>query len=173
MRLSLSRLIPLGIFVVLVLFLWRGLSLNPRALPSPLLNQSIPDFHLPSLTPKEEISPSTFRGKKVLLNVFASWCSACFEEQVQLLKLSREGVAIIGINYKDAPMDAKAYLERFGNPYQIVGLDTTGKVAIELGVYGAPETFVIDEKGVVRFRYAGILTEAVWQQQIKPLLEVH
>ena len=166
------RFIPIVLFILLSIFLWRGLSLNPRDLPSVQLGKSLPEFSLPQLQHPDSLFNSTqLREQVVLLNIWASWCAACTEEQVFMLQLAREGVPIYGLNYKDKSEDAQQWLEQWGNPYKVVVQDQDGKVAIDLGVYGAPETFVIDKKGIIRYRHAGVMTQELWQQKILPLMK--
>ncbi len=166
------RIVPIILFVLLSIFLWRGLSLNPRDLPSVQLGKSLPDFTLPQLqNPNLFFSSEQIREQVVLLNVWASWCAACTDEQVFMLQLAREGVPIYGLNYKDRAEDALQWLAQWGNPYKLVVQDRDGNVAIDLGVYGAPETFVIDKKGIIRYRHAGIMNQELWQKEIKPLME--
>ena len=166
-----ARLMPFGVFFILVLFFWRGLSLDPQQLPSVILGKPVPIFHIKSVYPKPVYFTSTaLRGRIVLLNVWASWCAACQEEQVFLLQLAREGVPIYGIAYKDSLSAAKQWLSEWGNPYQLVGLDQNGHVGIDLGVYGTPETFLIDKNGIIRYRHAGLLNEQVWRNVFIPLI---
>ncbi len=166
------RLVPLLIFGLLVFFLWRGLSLDPTDLPSVQLGKPLPVFKLPGLgDKKQEFSPSALHGQVVLLNVWASWCAACTEEQVFLMQLAREGVPIYGLNYKDNPKDALQWLDEWGNPYKMIGADREGKAAIDLGVYGAPETFLVDKNGVIRYRHAGVLNAVVWVQEFMPRIK--
>lgn len=166
------RLIPIILFVLLSVFLWRGLSLNPHELPSVQIGKSIPEFKLPELQhPETLFNSAQIPHQVVLLNVWASWCDACVDEQVFLLQLAREGVPIYGINYKDKSADALRWLAQWGNPYQLIVQDSKGRVAIDLGVYGAPETFVIDKKGIIRYRHAGVLTQELWQKEILPLMK--
>ena len=166
------RLIPLIMFALLVIFFWRGLSLNPQELPSVTLGKPLPVFALPVLGEKVlTFTPTVMRGHISLLNVWASWCSACTEEQVFLLALARQGVPIYGLNYKDKRDDAERWLTEWGNPYKSIGLDQQGQVAIDLGVYGAPETFLIDKRGVIQYRHAGVLTEKVWLEVFLPRMK--
>ena len=172
------RAIPLILFAVLVVFFWRGLTLNPQNLPSVKLGQVLPYFELPTLGTSTQdagkgsrFTPNTMHGNVVLLNVWASWCDACTQEQVFLLQLARQGVPIYGLNYKDNPDDASKWLSEWGNPYKIIGSDLRGQVAIDLGVYGAPETFLVDKAGVIQYRHAGILTAEVWKQEFLPRME--
>ncbi|CDZ78920.1 Cytochrome c biogenesis protein CcmG [Legionella massiliensis] len=165
------RLIPLAIFTLLVFFFWRGLSLEPQKLPSVQLGKSLPDFQLPMLGDEKHFTPQAMRGQVALLNVWASWCAACVEEQVFLMRLARESVPIYGLNYKDDTDNAARWLNEWGNPYQAIGEDKEGKVAIDLGVYGAPETFLIDKKGIIRYRHVGILDEETWKTEFLPRIQ--
>lgn len=166
------RAVPIIFFVLLSLFLWRGLSLDPHNLPSVQLGKSVPVFTLPQLQQSDASFSSTqLQGQVALLNVWASWCEACVEEQVFMLQLAREGVPIYGLNYKDKSVDALQWLVQWGNPYKMIAQDANGKVAIDLGVYGAPETFVIDKKGIIRYRHVGIMNQAAWLKDILPLMK--
>ena len=168
------RLIPLLVFGVLAAFLWRGLSLDPQELPSVRIGKPLPFFQLKqvgSATQTEYFTPAVMRGQVALLNVWASWCEACTQEQVFLLQLAREGVAIYGLNYKDAPDDAIHWLSEWGNPYKRIGADESGRVGIDLGVYGAPETFLIDKAGIVRHRHVGVLNAQAWQTEFLPRIK--
>ncbi len=163
------RAIPLILFAFLVVFFWRGLSLDPQNLPSVKLGQSLPLFELPAVGNRSaKFTPNLMHGQVALLNVWASWCGACTEEQVFLMQLARQGVAIYGLNYKDNMDDATHWLAEWGNPYKMIGSDLSGQVAIDLGVYGAPETFLVDKMGVIRYRHAGVLTTEVWEREFLP-----
>ncbi len=160
------RSLPFLVFAVLVIFFWRGLSLDPHELPLAKLGKPLPPFQLLALMEgNPAFTPALLRGHVTLLNVWASWCAACTDEQFFLMQLAREGVVIYGLNYKDNPKEARAWLGEWGNPYKSVGVDVDGKVAIDLGVYGAPETFLIDKVGIIRYRHAGILTEDIWKRE--------
>ncbi|PJD96898.1 MAG: DsbE family thiol:disulfide interchange protein [Legionella sp.] len=166
------KALPIVLFLVLSLFLWRGLSLNPHELPSVQLGKPLPAFLLPQLNqPSVLMHSNELRGQVFLLNVWASWCAACIEEQVFLMQLARKGVLIYGLNYKDDATNARLWLKQWGNPYTQIMSDVSGKTAIDLGVYGAPETFLIDKKGIIRYRHAGIIDEALWQKEIAPLMQ--
>lgn len=166
------RLIPVAIFALLVFFFWRGLSLEPQKLPSAQLGKTLPDFKLPMLAENEKfLTHDAMKGKISLLNVFASWCSTCAEEQVFLMKLSREAIPIYGLNYKDKSEDVSRWLSEWGNPFLAIGEDREGKVAIDLGVYGTPETFLIDKQGVIRHRHIGLLNEKVWKDDFLPRIQ--
>lgn len=163
------RWLPIGLFVILAIFLWRGLSGDPHTLPSARLGKSVPAFELAALSDTTPgFSSQALRGGYTLLNVWASWCEACTEEQSFLMQLSQQGVRIYGLNYQDQADAASLWLRTWGNPYQAVGSDPSGRVAMELGVYGTPETFLIDSNGVIQFRYAGILNPTVWQHAFLP-----
>jgi cytochrome c biogenesis protein CcmG, thiol:disulfide interchange protein DsbE len=164
--------LPLGIFFILVLFLGVGLTLNPREVPSPFIGKAAPSFSLPLLQePQKNLSVQDMRGKVWLLNVWASWCGACREEHPVLVDLSKSGaVPILGLNYKDTRPEALAWLKQFGDPYVASIADTEGKVGIDYGVYGVPETFVIDKTGVIRYKQIGPVTREVWQSKLLPLV---
>lgn len=166
-------LIPFAIFAVLVGFLAAGLGLNPREVPSPLINKPAPAFKLPTLDdPSQSLSAQDLRGKVWILNVWASWCVACRIEHPLLVEYSRKAaVPIYGLNYKDKRDDAQRWLVNFGNPYTRSLMDTEGLVGIDFGVYGVPETFVIDKEGVIRFKQIGPLTPEVLRDDILPLLK--
>ena len=165
--------IPLGIFVVLVAFLAIGLRNDPHEVPSPLINKPAPAFQLPQLhQPLKTFSAQQMHGKVWLLNVWASWCVSCREEHPVLLEVSRSGVLpIYGLNYKDKRDDALAWLNEFGDPYLLSAADADGRVAIEYGVYGAPETYLIDRNGIIRFKQIGPITPALLQERILPLVK--
>lgn len=166
------RIFPFALFLLLSLFLWRGLHLDPKHLPSAKLGQSLPDLSLSRLEkPDEHYSLSNIKGEVALLNVWASWCAACTEEQVMLLELARHQLPLYGLNYKDKPSDAQRWLKTWGNPYRLILSDIKGQAAMDLGVYGAPETFVIDKQGRIRYRHVGILDQNAWHDVIQPLME--
>jgi cytochrome c biogenesis protein CcmG/thiol:disulfide interchange protein DsbE len=163
-------LIPLGIFVVLVGFLWAGLSLNPSEVPSPLIDKPAPMFSLPTLDdPSRAMSPADLKGQVWMLNVWASWCVSCRQEHPVLVRLSETGeVPIYGLDYKDHPDDAKDWLSRWGNPYTASLIDGDGRVGIDYGVYGVPETYLIDKEGIIRYKHIGPLTPQVIEETILP-----
>ena len=165
-------LIPLLLFIVLVGFLAVGLNRDPQEIPSPLIGKQAPAFELPQLAdPKKTFSPESMTGQPWILNVWASWCVACREEHPVLVELGRLQVApIIGLDYKDRREDAMTMLALQGNPYLLSVFDTNGRVGIDYGVYGVPETYVIDKAGVIRFKHIGPITMAVLNQKILPLL---
>jgi cytochrome c biogenesis protein CcmG/thiol:disulfide interchange protein DsbE len=166
-------LLPLLVFVVLLGFLAVGLTLKPREVPSPLIDKPAPAFSLPLLaTPEQQLSLQDLRGKVWLLNVWASWCVACRVEHPLLVELAASGVVpIYGLNYKDKRDDAIAWLARFGDPYAASLSDSEGLVGIDYGVYGVPETFVIDHDGMIRMKLIGPVTSEVLREQILPLVK--
>ena len=165
--------VPLVVFIVLVGFLAAGLRLKPRELPSPLIGKPAPAFVLPELlTPQREFSSAQMAGRAWLLNVWASWCVACRTEHPLLNRLARaDSVPIVGLNYKDNADDAAAWLQRLGNPYSRLPFDPHGDVGIEYGVYGVPETYLIDRSGVIRHKHIGPLSEDVLRREILPRIE--
>jgi len=151
----LRRFMPLIVFAALVIFLAIGLTLNPRIVPSPLIDKPAPEFELPLLSEDGKFSNKDLIGHVTLVNVWASWCFACRQEHEAVKYLGRNGVRIIGLNYKDEPDNAKAWLAKLGNPYEAVAADYDGRVGIDWGVYGAPETFLIDQNGIIRHKVIG------------------
>ncbi len=166
------RLSPLLTFIILAGLFWAGLSLTPAKLPLVQINQKMPAFDLPLLQHSaKSFKSQALAGQVYLLNFWASWCEACSHEQNLLLDLAAHHVVIMGINYKDSPDSARSWLKTWGNPYKAVVQDISGHFAIDLGVYGTPETFLIDAKGIIRARHAGILTAEVWQKELLPLYQ--
>ena len=170
---SLKFLIPLTLFAVLALFLGAGLKLDPREVPSPLIGKPAPAFKLTRLDdPAGTISREDLLGKVWMLNVWASWCVACREEHPLLVSFAkRKLVPVYGLNYKDVRVDGLGWLSRFGNTYEASAFDDAGRVGIDFGVYGVPETFIIDRQGVIRFKHIGPLTPEVIRERIEPLLK--
>jgi cytochrome c biogenesis protein CcmG/thiol:disulfide interchange protein DsbE len=164
--------IPLAVFVVLVAFLWVGLGRDPHEVPSPLIGKAAPAFHLVQLHDAgKTLASDDLKGKVWLLNVWASWCVACRVEHPLLLQLAKTNVVpVYGLDYKDKTDDALAWLAQHGNPYTASILDGDGKVGIDYGVYGVPETFLIDKAGVIRYKQIGPLTVEALQQKILPLV---
>jgi cytochrome c biogenesis protein CcmG/thiol:disulfide interchange protein DsbE len=167
----LGRYLLLAGFGALVVLLGVGLGLNPREVPSPLINKPAPAFSLPQLHDADKtFSPADVRGKVWLLNVWASWCTSCREEHPVLVDLSRSGVLpVYGLNYKDGRDDGIAWLKRFGNPYQLSAFDAKGEVGIDYGVYGVPESYLIDKHGVIRYKLIGVLTPEILRTKVLPL----
>ena len=166
-------LLPLGAFVVLVVFLFVGLKLNPREVPSPLIGKPAPAFQLQQLhEPAKTLTPKDNLGKVWLLNVWASWCAACREEHPLLVQLAKSGaVPVYGLNYKDRRNDALGWLRQFGDPYVVSIADPEGRAGIDYGVYGVPETFVIDKNGLIRYKQIGPVTQEALEKKILPLVK--
>ncbi|MBT5066757.1 MAG: DsbE family thiol:disulfide interchange protein [Halieaceae bacterium] len=164
----LKRFLPLVAFAALVLLLVRGLALDPTALPSARVGQPLPEFDLQVLGGEYRRSASQWHGKPALLNVWATWCFSCRVEHPYLLDLAESGVTIYGLNYKDDPAKALTWLEELGNPYVETVVDIDGDFGFDLGVYGAPETYVIDAAGTVQYRHVGVVDERVWTEQLAP-----
>jgi cytochrome c biogenesis protein CcmG, thiol:disulfide interchange protein DsbE len=165
--------VPLLLLGALVVVLWRGLRLDPREVPSPLIGKPAPAFSVARLDDAARaISRDDMRGRAWMLNVWASWCAACRDEHPTLVNLSRAGsVPIVGLNYKDRREEALDWLGRFGDPYVKSAFDEQGHVGLDFGVYGVPETFVIDKQGVVRLKHVGPLTMDIVRTRIEPLLK--
>lgn len=163
---------PLIIFAVLIVVLGIGLATRQQERPSARLATAFPTFSLPSLDAAERrYGPELFSGHITLVNVWGSWCPSCEDEMPKLLKLRREGVRIVGVVYRDERDDAQGFLERHGSPYIDNIMDAEGSLSFDLGVYGAPETFIVDAHGVIRYHHAGALTEPLIEQQIRPVLQ--
>ncbi len=165
-------LLPLAIFVVMVGFLAVGLTLNPREVPSPLVGKPAPDFSLPQLHESDKVfSPKDLAGKVWLLNFWASWCNGCKDEHPVLMQMAKSGaVPIYGVDYKDTRQEALAWLARWGNPYPLVAVDEAGRVGINYGVYGVPETYVIDKTGKIRYKQIGPVDQDILEKKILPLV---
>lgn len=171
-----GRFVPLIVFAVLVMLFIVGIVWNEhhdaRYVPSPLIGKSAPAFDLPTLDdPARHVRKTDLFGKPYLINVFASWCFACGDEHPVLMAYAKQfGVPLIGYDYKDAASDAKTWLAEHGNPYAMVLADTSGATAIDFGVYGAPETFLVDARGVVRYKHIGPLTPDVIARELQPAI---
>ena len=166
-------LLPLAVFIVLVIFLGIGLNLKPREVPSPLIDKPAPAFRVPQLYEGDKtIAPEDMRGKVWLLNVWASWCVTCREEHPLLVELAQQNlVPIYGLNYKDKREAAIAWLTERGNPYIVTAYDLEGNVGIDWGVYGVPETFVMDKQGIIRYKQIGPVTAEALRDKIIPLVK--
>jgi|SRR5690554_46890 len=168
----LKLFIPLAIFVLLAILLWRGLSLDPNAMPSALVDKPVPQFYLPSLEePDQYLDQSIFKGRVTLLNVWATWCPPCYVEHPFLVKLAERGVPIIGVNYKDEIAAAQKWIRDLHNPYVAIIRDADGRFGIDLGVSGWPETYLVDKKGMIRYKHIGVVDENVWEQTLQPLMQ--
>ncbi len=171
---KLRFLLPLGAFLIMVVFLAIGLNLDPHEVPSPLIGKAAPAFTLPQLhEPQKTFSPADMKGKVWLLNVWASWCASCRQEHVFFTEFARanSSVNLIGLNYKDEPAAGMQWLAKLGNPYLLSIADRQGTAGLDWGVYGVPETFVIDKKGMVRYKQTGPVDLAILQTVIMPLIE--
>ncbi len=164
--------LPLGIFVVLAVLFWRGLSLDPTYMPSALIDKPMPSFSLSTIeNPERIVNHTELKGKVSLVNVWATWCFACKAEHSELLAISKEGIPIYGINYKDDRQQAEKWLAKLGNPYILNVADEDGRLGIDLGVFGAPETYIVDTNGVIRYRHVGAITASDWETVLKPIVE--
>lgn len=167
-----KTLIPLAIFMVLVVFLAIGLTRDPREIPSPLIGKPAPMFSAPLLhTPDQQFSAKDMLGKVWLLNTWASWCVACRQEHPILMEFAKtKTLPIVGLDYKDKDADGLKWLARYGNPYDLAVTDRDGRIGIDFGVYGVPETFLIDKTGMIRYKHIGPVTEEALRDKILPLV---
>jgi cytochrome c biogenesis protein CcmG/thiol:disulfide interchange protein DsbE len=164
--------IPLVVFAILTLFLLKGLDRDPTELPSALVGEAFPNFVLPSLADEQKfLSERDLGSRVVLVNVWATWCFACRIEHPMLNQLATEGVAIIGLNYKDQNQQARQWLEQKGNPYVFNIVDSEGILGFDLGVTGAPETYLVDAQGIIRYRRVGVVDQRVWDDEISGLYQ--
>ncbi|WBS00977.1 DsbE family thiol:disulfide interchange protein [Pseudoduganella sp. SL102] len=172
-RRRLLMLLPLALFLAVAAFLAVGLQRDPRELPSPLIGKQAPPFQAPRLgAPGGTFAPRDMEGKVWLLNVWASWCTSCRIEHPMLMRFARQGIApVVGLNYKDKADAGLQWLRLHGDPYALSVFDPEGRIGIDYGVYGVPETFVIDGRGAIRFRHAGPLTQDVLDRRIAPLIK--
>lgn len=163
---------PLAVFAVIAVFLGVGLTLNPREIPSPLIGKPVPEFRLEPVKGRTlGLASSDLRGEVSIVNVFASWCTACREEHPLWMQIKSEGsVPLHGLNYKDRPEDAARWLEELGDPFTRTGADLNGRVGIDWGVYGVPETFVVDKRGVIRHKVIGAVTRKSLDEKVLPLV---
>ncbi len=169
------KFLPVILFCLLATFFGFGLSLDPQKLPNPKTGQMLPNFDLPMLLGKNSLrfTPELFHDHLSILVVWASWCEACRDEQAFLLSLAQQqGIALYGVSYKDDPRKAQQWLVDWGNPYQAIGIDRKGQFALDLGVYGTPETYLIDRQGRILHRYAGSLTAEIWQKEFQELIRM-
>ena len=166
-------LVPVIVFAALIGVFYVALYKDPTELPSALIGKPAPEFNLTRLfKPDEHFSPDTMKGKVWILNVWASWCESCRYENPLFLQLaSTSDVPVYGLNYKDKPEDAKQWLEQYGNPYKLVAVDGNGYVGINFGIYGVPESFIIDKQGIIRLRHAGPITREIWRKDFLPLIK--
>ncbi len=168
----LALFVPLALFIGLSLVLLLGLDKDPTELPSALVGEPFPAFNLSSLEDEQStLTEQDLKGDVLLVNVWATWCFACRIEHPMLNELSQQGVKIVGLNYKDQRAGAKAWLVERGNPYQFNIFDAQGSLGIDLGVYGAPETYLVDAEGIIRHRRVGVVDERVWNAEFRALYE--
>ena len=165
--------LPLIVFSAMIVFLYLGLSRDPRLVPSPLIGKPAPEFSLSALRNGErDLTLAHLKGRPILLNVWATWCVACRAEHPFLMELARRGeIDIFGVNYKDNRNQAIAWLKQLGDPYKANIFDPEGLLALDLGVYGAPETFVLNSDGIITYKHIGPLTQDIWREHISPLIE--
>jgi cytochrome c biogenesis protein CcmG/thiol:disulfide interchange protein DsbE len=165
-------MLPLSVFVGIAILLAIGLTMDPRKVPSPLIDKPVPEFQLPPVQGRQPgLSSGDLRGEASLVNVFASWCVACRQEHPLLLEIGKQNIVPIhGLNYKDEPNDAAGWLDALGDPYTRTGSDLDGRVGIDWGVYGVPETFVIDKTGNIAYKHIGPISQQDWETKIHPLV---
>ena len=163
----LKLFLPLAFFAALAIFLMRGLTLDPNAMPSALLDKTWPVFSLPTIGSTGIVTEKHLHGQKALVNIWATWCVTCRVEHPFLMQLQQQGVTIYGVNYKDKDDEAEQWLREKGNPYRFTIVDADGKLGIDLGVFGAPETYFIDSQGIIRYKHVGDLNERVWNDKLK------
>jgi cytochrome c biogenesis protein CcmG/thiol:disulfide interchange protein DsbE len=170
---SLRFAIPLIIFIGLMLLMLKGLWQDPKLVDSPLIGKPVPDFSLPELLdPSKSVEPEQFLGQVWLLNVWGSWCPECWREHGYLEQLStRHGLTVVGINWRDETADALDMLRRAGNPYTAIGVDPETTAVLDLGVYGAPESYLIDKRGIIRFKQVGAVTPQLWNSELEALVK--
>ena len=163
---------PLAIFAVIAVFLGIGLTLNPREIPSPLIGKPVPEFRLEPVKGRTlGLASNDLRGEVSIVNVFASWCTECRAEHPLWMRVKSEGsVPLHGLNYKDRPDDAARWLDELGDPYMRTGADLNGRVGIDWGVYGGPETFVVDKRGMIRHKVIGAVTRKTLDEKLLPLV---
>ncbi len=166
-------LLPMAIFAIVLGFLFVGLGLNPREVPSPLIGKPAPEFKLTRLDdPGQTVGRADLLGKVWMLNVWASWCAPCREEHPLVIDIAkRQLLPVYGLNYKDQGQAARAWLANLGDPYKATLVDADGRVGIDFGVYGVPETFIVDREGIIRFKHTGPLTPEVLRTRIEPLVK--
>ncbi len=170
---KLKFFIPIGLFVLMIALLYKGLSLDPKIIPSPFIDKPVPQFSAKTLyNTKETLTANDFLGEVWVLNVFASWCFSCRAEHQVITRLAQSSnVAVIGLNYKDEEADAKKWLAYYGNPYRAIAIDLNGEIGLEFGVYGVPESFVMDKKGIIRYKQIGPMDDKTLDEIILPLVK--
>lgn len=166
-------IIPIGLFATLAVFLFIGLSRDKETLPSPLIGKPAPQFELPRVEdPSQKISSREFAGKPYVVNIWGSWCFACREEHAALMEIARRGeIPLVGLNWKDELPLAQEWLQKLGNPYVVSAFDPEGNVGIDWGAYGAPETFLVDARGIIVYKFVSPMTIDVWEREFLPRVE--
>ena len=169
---SWSRIVPVGLFLVLVVFLAIGLTRDPSVIPTEMIDREMPAFELPELREDDVmVSEADLVGDIALVNVFGSWCVACLQEHPTLMELARgDSIKIVGVNWRDKQQDALDWLDEHGDPYDTIIFDAESDLVIEIGVTGAPETFVLDPTGRIRYKQIGPITPEVWENTIRPVI---
>lgn len=169
---NLKLYIPVAVFVVLAVFMWRGLYLDTRTLPSVLIDRPLPEFELRSLEMGDQLlTTADLPDEPFILNIWGSYCLPCLQENPIFMSAKEQGIIpIIGLNYKDRDQAARNWLDINGNPFDLNIIDDTGRYGIDLGVYGAPETFLIDANGVIRFKHIGVIDYSIWEDEIMPVI---
>jgi len=170
----LKILIPFILFLIIAVILGRGLKLHPKRIPSALLDKPAPHINLGTVTAKDHrLTNQDFIGHVSLLNVWATWCTACQAEHSVLMEIAKSShIVMFALNYKDDLTQARKWLGQLGNPYQYIGFDQDGKTAIDWGVYGTPETFIIDRQGIIRYKHVGAMTMQIWEGELLPFIQV-
>lgn len=163
--------VPVLLFAALLVFLAIGLQRDPREVPSPLIGKPAPAFDLPQVGQPLRYTQNDLKGRPVLVNFWASWCAGCRVEHPLLMQLAQQGVEIVGMDYKDTDADAAQWLQRHGNPYRRIVADAAGAAGLDWGVYGVPETFVLDAQGTIVYKQIGPMTAQAWKEKIQPLLQ--
>lgn len=170
---KLFAIVPFLLFVAIAVFLYRGLQQDPRRMPSMLINKVVPEFSLPLLLQHGAVTQNIFKNKITVFSVWASWCISCRADEDTLLEMAKDRrIQLIGLDYKDDKSDALRFLKQFGNPFSKTVVDRKGDLAIDLGVYGTPETFIIDRRGRVRYKYVGPISPEVWRETLKPIIDI-
>ncbi len=162
--------IPLGVFVVLMLLFWRGMSRDPKQIPSPLINQPVPKFSLPAVaSSRDRFTDADLRQQVSLVHIWATWCYTCRSEYPTLVELAKEApIPFYAITYRDKVSQIKAWVKSYSNPYRKIGVDEQGDTVINWGVYGTPETYLVDSEGIIRYKHVGNITYETWQEKILP-----
>ncbi|MBB1485687.1 DsbE family thiol:disulfide interchange protein [Oceanospirillum sediminis] len=170
MKRRLILFIPLIVALVLGLFLWQGLKLDPRELPSALIGKPFPEFTLSTVQDKNaQMTQDALKGQVSLVNVWATWCVSCRQEHPELVRIAKEtGIPVFGLNYKDTRPEAIRWLDEYLDPYQFSLFDADGRVGLDLGVYGAPETYILDKDGIIRYRFVGVIDRNIWLNELLP-----